>query len=118
MRILLSMFLMAVVSPAQTVTASLVGHVADASGAAVAGVKIVATEATRNVSRDTVTNDAGNYTLNSVEPGTLPDRHRASRLQAVRQGRGQRSPSTAPCAWTRCCEVGEVTETVEVSPTR
>ncbi len=54
---------------AQTVTASLVGHVSDSSGASVAGVKVVATEATRNVTRETVTNEAGNYTINSVEPG-------------------------------------------------
>ena len=55
---------------AQTVTGSLVGHVADASGAAIPGVKIVATEATRNVSRETLTNEAGNYAINSVEPGS------------------------------------------------
>jgi hypothetical protein len=53
----------------QTVTGSLIGHVADPSGAAVAGAKVTATEITRGVARQTTTNEAGNYTITSMEPG-------------------------------------------------
>jgi len=53
----------------QTVTGSLVGHVADSSGGALAGVKIVATETTRGAVRQAVSNESGNYSISSMEPG-------------------------------------------------
>src|SRR5256885_4514946 len=53
----------------QTVTGSLVGHVADSSGGALAGVKIVATETTRGAGRQAVSNETGNYNISSMEPG-------------------------------------------------
>ena len=103
----------AIPAVAQTVTASLVGHVADSSGAAVAGVKIVATEATRNVSRETLTNDAGNYTLNSVEPGL----YRVAIEQSGFKRFVKDSINVAINSTVRVdavLEVGAVTETVEV----
>ncbi len=54
----------------QTVTGSLVGHVGDQSGAVVAGARVVATDIERGTSRETVTNDEGNYTISSMEPET------------------------------------------------
>jgi hypothetical protein len=54
---------------AQTVTGSLVGHVVDPSDAPVLGVKVIATEVNRGNSRDAITNEAGNYTISSMEPG-------------------------------------------------
>jgi hypothetical protein len=54
---------------AQTVTGSLVGHVADPTDAPIAGVKVVATEVNRGLSRDAMTNEAGNYSISSMDPG-------------------------------------------------
>jgi len=54
---------------AQTVTGSMVGRVADASDAVIVGAKVLATEITRNVARETTTNDQGIYTIASLEPG-------------------------------------------------
>ena len=106
-------FFAAIPTVAQTVTASLVGHVADSSGAAVAGVKIVATEATRNVSRETLTNDAGNFTLNSVEPGL----YRVAIEQPGFKRFVKDSINVTINSTVRVdavLEVGAVTETVEV----
>lgn len=55
---------------AQTVTGSLVGHVEDVNGAVVPGARVVATEVSRGSSRETTTNEEGNFTLGSVDPGT------------------------------------------------
>ncbi len=53
----------------QTVTGSLVGHVENQSGAVIVGGHIIATDIERGTSRKTVTNDEGNYTISSLEPG-------------------------------------------------
>ncbi|MBA2735640.1 MAG: carboxypeptidase regulatory-like domain-containing protein, partial [Pyrinomonadaceae bacterium] len=54
---------------AQTVTGSLVGHVEDASGAVISGARVVITEINRGATREIVTNDEGNYSFGSLEPG-------------------------------------------------
>ena len=54
---------------AQTVTGSLVGHVEDASGAVIPGARVVITEINRGATREIVTNDEGNYSFGSLEPG-------------------------------------------------
>jgi hypothetical protein len=63
--------LLALAAPlaAQTVTGSLVGHVSDPTTAPIVGVKVVATEIARGVSRDAVTNEDGNFTISSMDPG-------------------------------------------------
>jgi len=54
---------------AQTVTGSLVGHIEDASGAVVPGARVVITEINRGATRELVTNDEGNYSFGSLDPG-------------------------------------------------
>ena len=54
---------------AQTVTGSLVGHVVDASAAAVPEVKVVAVEVNRGTFRTAVTNESGSYVISSMDPG-------------------------------------------------
>jgi len=53
----------------QTVTGSLVGHVEDAAGAVVPGARVVITDTNRGTTREITTNDEGNYSIGSVEPG-------------------------------------------------
>src|SRR5688572_14193817 len=54
---------------AQAVTGTLLGNVTDSSGGAVPGVTVTATEAETNVSRNTVTNEAGRYIFSSLVNG-------------------------------------------------
>jgi outer membrane receptor protein involved in Fe transport len=54
---------------AQTVTGSLVGHVEDTTGAVIPGARVVITETNRGAAREIVTNDEGNYSFSSLDPG-------------------------------------------------
>ena len=54
---------------AQAVTGTLLGNVTDSSGGAVPGVTVTATETETNVSRNTVTTDAGRYIFSSLVNG-------------------------------------------------
>ena len=53
----------------QTVTGSLVGHVEDATGAVVPGARVIITEVARGATREITTNEEGNYTIGSLDPG-------------------------------------------------
>lgn len=59
----------ACIAAAQTVTGSLVGHVEDANGGAIAGARVIVTEVDRRTKRETVTNSEGNFSIDSIEPG-------------------------------------------------
>jgi len=54
---------------AQAVTGTLLGNITDSSGGAVPGVSVTATEVQTNVSRTTVSNEAGHYTFTSLPNG-------------------------------------------------
>src|SRR3979490_2720567 len=53
----------------QAAFGTIIGLVADPSGAAVAGAKVTATDADRGVSSDGTTNDSGNYIFTNLTPG-------------------------------------------------
>src|SRR5262249_48096043 len=55
---------------AQTTAAQITGRVTDPSDAIVAGAKVTATNAATGASRDTTSNEAGNYAVPLLEPGT------------------------------------------------
>ena len=55
---------------AQGTGGRILGRVADSSGGVLAGVKVTATNEATGASRDTVTNDSGEYVLVSVQPAT------------------------------------------------
>ena len=54
---------------AQVAVGTLLGNVTDESGAAVPGATITATEVRTNISRTTVSNEAGRYTFTNTSPG-------------------------------------------------
>ena len=54
---------------AQTITGSVTGTVTDAGGAAVGGAKVTATNIDTGVQTDTVTNEAGVYTIRFLQIG-------------------------------------------------
>lgn len=55
---------------AQETTGTIVGHVIDASGAAIAGAKVTATNTATNTIRSTVSDGTGTFTLPSMPTGT------------------------------------------------
>src|SRR5688572_1700065 len=55
---------------AQAANATLVGNARDESGGAVPGVTVTLTEVRTNISRNTVSNEAGNYTFTNLAPGS------------------------------------------------
>src|SRR3954465_592786 len=54
---------------AQAVTGTLLGNITDSSGGTVPGVSVTATEGQTNVSRTTISNEAGHYTFWSLPNG-------------------------------------------------
>jgi len=54
---------------AQTVTGSLVGHIEDANGGAIPGARVVVTDVDRGTTREAVTNEEGNFSIGSIDPG-------------------------------------------------
>ncbi len=54
---------------AQTVTGSLVGHVEDTNGGVIPGARVVVIDIDRGTTREVVTNEEGNFSIGSVEPG-------------------------------------------------
>src|SRR5947209_2574830 len=69
--LLLSVFLMAAVSFAQTAaTAELLGTVKDPNGAVIQGASVALHDDARNIGRTAITNASGEYVLLSVPPGS------------------------------------------------
>jgi len=98
----------------QTVTGSLVGHVADSSGGALAGVKIVATETARGVVRQAITNETGNYNISSMEPGAYRVTVEQPGFKTFVSENVQVAINTTVRVDT-ALEVGAVSETVQVT---
>jgi len=67
--ILLSLFSFGVSLYAQAVSGSLLGTVTDASGAAVPRAKVIITHTSTGISRSMETNESGNYSFPTLEPG-------------------------------------------------
>jgi hypothetical protein len=98
----------------QAVTATLVGNVSDSSGGIVVGSKVTATETNTGVTRNTTTNESGNYSFPNVPPGTYSiTAEQAGFKRASRTGIEVTVNSS-----TRADLVlspGQITETVEVT---
>jgi len=69
-RRLLLLLLPAMFVAAQTPTGQFTGQVNDPSGSSIAGAKITTTNVATGVSRDTVSNETGNYTVPLLPPGS------------------------------------------------
>ncbi len=99
---------------AQTVTGSLVGHVEDANGAAIAGVRVVVTDVDRGTKREVTTNDEGNFSIGSVDPGV----YRVEIEQTGFKRFVRESVTVAINSTVRAdakLEVGKISEVVEVT---
>jgi hypothetical protein len=63
------LLLFALSAHGQTVNATLLGSVTDASGGTVANAKVTITEVNTGVGRSGQTNESGNYTFPNLPPG-------------------------------------------------
>ncbi len=99
---------------AQTVTGSLVGNVTDASGGAVPGARVIATDIERGTKREGVTNEEGNYTISSMEPGTYRVEIEQSGFKKFVNERAEVRINTTMRV-DAALEVGGVTEVVQVT---
>ena len=108
--------LLASVAAAQSTTQSIQGIVTDSSGAVVAGARVTATELNTGVVRTVTTNETGNYTVPSIPVGNYD-------IKVEMQGfkadviTNTRVETAAQVRQNFTLEVGNVTETVEVSAT-
>ena len=99
---------------AQVPTAELSGTVTDPTGAVVAGAQIVITSAATNAQRSTLTNDAGIYIAPALQPGTYSVRITKPGFRAAQRGDILLQVSQTARLDVQL-EVGNVTETVEIS---
>ena len=95
-------------------SAQVSGRVTDKSGAVAPGVKITVTNIETNVPRDTVTNDAGYYTLPLLQPGQYLLRAEKQGFRTVEQ-KGITLEVDQRAAVDLVMEIGEVNQQVEVS---
>ncbi|MGH8100336.1 MAG: carboxypeptidase regulatory-like domain-containing protein, partial [Chthoniobacterales bacterium] len=99
---------------AQAVSASLVGTITDASGAAVPDSKVTITETNTSVSRSGQTNESGNYTFSNLRPGVYT-------VVAERQGFKKASRTGVDVVVDTTVRIdlalqpGEVSETINVT---
>lgn len=98
----------------QVLYGSMVGNVKDATGAAVPGATITITSRETNQVRTTVTNDEGGYALPNVQSGSYQVRATKEGFRAAQENNvGVTINTVARVDFT--LQVGEVSETVEVS---
>ena len=86
-RCVLATFLLATfasLAHAQGFQGSLRGAVKDAAGAVIPGVTVTLTNEGTNISRETVSNESGEYSFPAVIPGTYTAKAAPPRLQDLR----------------------------------
>ena len=71
---------------AQQTTATLLGTVSDASGASVPGVSVKAVNLATNVTRETLSDDGGAYSLPEPPAGQLPGHGDKGRFSGIAGG--------------------------------
>src|SRR5436305_13742717 len=67
--ILLSLLVLAIQGYAQTITSSMFGRVVDQQGSAVPNATVTATESSKNITNTAKTNDQGEFSMASLQPG-------------------------------------------------
>lgn len=102
------------IAAAQTVTGSLVGHVEDANGASVPGARVVVTDIDRGTTREVMTNDEGNFSIASVDPGAYRVEVEQTNFKKFIRERVEVAINSTVRA-DATLEAGAVTEIVEIT---
>jgi hypothetical protein len=112
----LTLFTVAVLAFGQSTTQSVQGLITDTSGAVVSGARVTLTNEGTSVSFNAITNETGNYTFALVPVGNYDMRVEMAgfKLETLR---GLRVETAAQVRQNFQLQVGQVTETVEVSAT-
>src|SRR5688572_5640582 len=99
---------------AQSTTQSIQGSVTDASGGVMAGATVALTNVDTGVSRTVVTDEAGNYTFPLIQVGNyeLKVEMPGFKTETIR---GIRVETTAQVRQNVKMEIGQVSETVEIT---
>jgi len=97
----------------QTVTGSLVGRVEDSAGAVVPGARVVVTEVNRGTTREITTNEEGNYSIGSVEPGVYRVEIEQANFKKFIRENVEVAINTTVRVDT-ALEAGAITETVQI----
>jgi hypothetical protein len=79
----LAAFFVSFNADAQVLYGSLTGNVVDSSGAAVPSVKVEALNTGTGISRTTLTDDAGSYSFNDLQPGTYKVSYNVAAFRSV-----------------------------------
>ncbi len=109
-----ALLLFAAFAYGQAVTASLLGNVADASGAAVPNAKLTITEVNTGISRATTSNESGLYVFSNLPPGTYTVRAEQTGFKrAERTGIDVVVNTTTRIDLT--LQPGQITETINVT---
>jgi Carboxypeptidase regulatory-like domain len=95
-------------------TGSILGTITDSSGAVIVGAKVIVTNVSTNVSRETTTNGAGYYQVDNLIPAEYTV---TGEMQGFKKAvRGKFELQVAQSARVDLAmEVGEVTQTVEIT---
>jgi len=99
---------------AQTVTGSLVGHVEDANSGAIAGARVVVTDIDRGTTREVITNEEGNFSIASVDPGAYRVEIEQTNFKKFVRERVEVAINTTVRA-DAALEPGGITEVVQIS---
>ena len=98
---------------AQAVYGSIVGTVADSSGGAISGAKVIIRNIERDVTNETTTNESGNYSQRYLIAGRYQVRVESPGFQAYVQDNVSVSVDSEARVDMKL-QVGEVTQTLEV----
>ena len=113
-RVVLSVFGLSLLATAQTTTGSIVGTVADASGAVVPRAAVTITNVDTGISIKTTTDTSGNYVATSLREG-----HYAVTVEATGFKKSERTGITLNVqdrlGVNFILDVGQITDTIEVS---
>jgi len=110
----ISLLAAAMTASAQTTAAQFTGRISDPTGAVVAGAAVVATNAATGATRETASNEVGNYAVPLLEPGSYSLTVKKAGFRPIqRSGLTLHVNQTARVDFVM--ELGSLTETVSVT---
>ncbi len=114
--LVLALSLAAITAPAQTPSAGVTGRLTDATGAVVPGATIRVVNVDTSISQQTVSNDAGEFTLPYLNPGAYTLEAQAKGFRTYQRSNFSLAVSQVLRIDIRL-EVGATTETVSITDT-